>query len=112
VTALPNGQCVREGVLSVSGLPELATTGKVAVGIGLKGQKPEILVYIRRVKAEGHELAAGRLNLATVDSPSGARYFFMYFLSAFGPTSAPYTFPSASAATPSAPLVSALSWSG
>jgi hypothetical protein len=60
------GFCARERVLSVSGLPELATTGKVSVGIGLKEQKPEILVHIRRVKSEGHELASGLLSLATV----------------------------------------------
>jgi hypothetical protein len=63
---LVQGWCVRQRVLSVSGLPDLATTGKVSVGIGLKDQKPEILVHIRRVKSEGHELASGLLNLATV----------------------------------------------
>ncbi len=63
---LVQGWCARERVLSVSGLPELATTGKVSVGIGLKDQKPEILVHIRRVKAEGHELSSGLLSLATV----------------------------------------------
>jgi hypothetical protein len=58
--------CERNKVLSVSGLPELVSAGKVAVGIGLKDQKPEILVHIRRVKSEGHDLAAALLNLATV----------------------------------------------
>lgn len=58
--------CAAHGVLSVSGLPELAVQGEVAVGIGIHEQKPEILVNLKRVKIEGHELAAELLNLARV----------------------------------------------
>jgi len=58
--------CTEHGVLSVSGVPELAVRGHVAVGIGTHDQKPEILVHLKRVKAERHELAAELLNLARV----------------------------------------------
>lgn len=65
-TGLLEAFCTQNGVLSVSGVPELAVDGRVAVGIGTRDQKPEILVHLKRVKAEGHELAAELLNLARV----------------------------------------------
>lgn len=58
--------CLEKGILSVSGLPELAETGSVAIGIGSRDQKPKVLIHLRRVKAERHELAAGLLSLAEV----------------------------------------------
>lgn len=58
--------CTRNGVLTISGVAELAATGKVSVGIGTHDQKPEILIHLKRVKAEGHELAAELLSLARV----------------------------------------------
>lgn len=58
--------CTQYGVLSVSGVPELAVSGQVAVGIGTRDQKPEILVHLKRVKAEGHEFSAELLSLARV----------------------------------------------
>lgn len=58
--------CASKSALSVSGFPELAESGKVAVGIGVHEQKPQILVHLERLKVEGHWLAAELLNLARV----------------------------------------------
>lgn len=58
--------CASHGVLTVSGIPELALRGEVAIGIGIADQKPQILVHLRRLKTEGHDLAWGLLEVATV----------------------------------------------
>jgi hypothetical protein len=58
--------CERNGVLSISGNPEFVLRGDVAIGVGAKEQKPEILVHLRRVKTEGHDLSAGLLEVARV----------------------------------------------
>ena len=58
--------CEKNGLLSISGVPEFVARGDVAIGVGIKDQKPEIVVHLRRVKAEGHDLAAGLLEVARV----------------------------------------------
>ena len=58
--------CAANGVLSVTGLPELVLTGKVAIAVGLRGKRPEILVHLKRLKDEKHDIAVSLLNLARV----------------------------------------------
>jgi hypothetical protein len=58
--------CERNGLLSISGVPDFVLRGDVAIGVGTKDQKPEILVHLRRVKTEGHDLSAGLLEVAKV----------------------------------------------
>ena len=58
--------CAANGVLSVTGLPELVLTGKVAIAVGLPGKRPEILVHLKRLKDEKHDIAVSLLNLARV----------------------------------------------
>ena len=55
------------GVLSLSGAESLANTGSVSVGLTVRDNgRPEIIVHLGRLKAEGHELAAELLALAKV----------------------------------------------
>ena len=53
--------------LSVTGLPTMVEKGDVAVGIGLRDDgKPQIIVHLLQLKAEGHEFSAEMLKLAKV----------------------------------------------
>ena len=52
-------------VLTMTGVPEYVEEG-IAVGIGLRGEKPEILVNLRAAKAEGVDFHAQLLKLAKV----------------------------------------------
>lgn len=59
--------CTEHKVLSFSGSPDLADRGDVSVGLGVRGDgKPEIVVNLARLRAEGHSLAASLLSLARV----------------------------------------------
>lgn len=63
-SALVKELCAENGVLSISGLPSLAEEGDVSISIGTKGRKPQIIIHMGRVRAEGHELSAEILKLA------------------------------------------------
>jgi hypothetical protein len=56
----------KKGFLSISGVSTLAEAGHVAVGVGVAGGKPEIVVNLPRLTTEGHELSSELLNLARV----------------------------------------------
>ena len=58
--------CRERGVLSISGLPSLAKTGEVSIGVGMKSGRPEIIVNLGQVRAQGHEVSSDLLRLATV----------------------------------------------
>lgn len=54
-------------VLCISGSPALVLEGKASIGVDRKPDgKPQILVHLKRLKAEGHELSADVLRLARV----------------------------------------------
>jgi hypothetical protein len=52
--------------LSISGDPSLAASGDVSVSIGEVDARPQIIVNMSRLKAEGHELSAQLLKLAKI----------------------------------------------
>jgi hypothetical protein len=58
--------CQKNGILSITGLPSLVESGEVSVGLSVLDNKPKIIVHLRQLKAEGHELSANLLQLAKV----------------------------------------------
>jgi len=50
--------------LSISGAPALAEAGSVSIAIGIKANKPEILVNTQRLKTEGQEISSQLMALA------------------------------------------------
>lgn len=52
-------------VLTLTGVPDYVDRG-IAIGIGLSGDLPEILINLRAAKAEGADLHASLLRLATL----------------------------------------------
>ena len=58
--------CNSKKVLSISGFPALVEKGAASIGIGLKSYKPHIIVNMPSLEAEGHEISARLLKLATV----------------------------------------------
>jgi hypothetical protein len=58
--------CADNRVLSISGVPELAESGSVAVSIGEANSRPQIIVNRSRVQDEGHDFSAQLLRLAKV----------------------------------------------
>ena len=58
--------CEANRVLTISGMPKLAEKGEVSIGLGTRDNKPEIVVHLDRVKAEGHELSSELLRLSRV----------------------------------------------
>jgi hypothetical protein len=68
VPAAPLAELARgKRLLTLAGEPEAVTLGRVAVGLrrAATGQ-PEILVHLRKLAADGHELSARLLKLSTV----------------------------------------------
>jgi hypothetical protein len=60
-------QALKRKVLCISGYPALVLEGKASIGVDKKADgKPQILVHLRRLKAEGHELSSDVLRLARV----------------------------------------------
>jgi hypothetical protein len=55
-----------KGFLSISGVTSLAEAGHVAVSVGVRSGKPEIVINIPRLVTERHELSSELLNLARV----------------------------------------------
>lgn len=53
------------GALTVTGVPTYVSQG-VAVGLGLQGDRPRILVNLTSARADGADFAAGLLSLADV----------------------------------------------
>lgn len=65
-TASPKQACAQKGVLSISGVTSFAESGKVAIGLGLEGGKPKIIIHLGQLKAEGQELSADILKIARI----------------------------------------------
>ena len=58
---------LKRKVLCISGFPALVLAGNASIGVDKKADgKPQILVHLPRLKAEGHELSADLLRLARV----------------------------------------------
>ncbi len=57
--------CTEKQILTLSGVPEYIKSG-LSVGIGQKGNKPEILINLKSAKAEGSNFSSNLLKLATV----------------------------------------------
>jgi hypothetical protein len=58
--------CTEKRALSISGIPELAESGSVAVSIGEENSRPQIIVHMKRLQDEGHSFSAQLLRLARV----------------------------------------------
>lgn len=58
--------CQKNGILSITGSPALVESGEVSVGLSVLDNKPKIIVHLKQLKAEGHELSAKLLQLAKV----------------------------------------------
>lgn len=54
------------GRLLVTGVPSLVESGVAAIGVGVGGGKPVILVHLKSLRASGHKVDARILALATV----------------------------------------------
>ena len=65
-TASPKAQSASKSVLSISGVTSNVEEGKVAIGIGVEGGKPKIIINMAQLKAEGQELSADLLKIAKV----------------------------------------------
>ncbi len=56
--------CQKNGILSITGTPSLVESGDASVGLSVLDNKPKIIVHMKQLKAEGHELSANLLQLA------------------------------------------------
>jgi hypothetical protein len=65
-TPSPKAQTSSKGVLSISGVTSFVEEGKVAIGLGVEGGKPKIIINMAQLKAEGQELSADLLKIAKV----------------------------------------------
>ena len=62
----PSQQSSSKGVLSISGVTSNVESGKVAIGLGVEGGKPKIIIHMGQLKAEGQDVSADLLKIATV----------------------------------------------
>jgi hypothetical protein len=58
--------CQKNGILCITGIPSLVESGEASVGLSLLDNKPKILIHLKELKAEGHDLSANLLQLAKV----------------------------------------------
>jgi hypothetical protein len=58
--------CQKSGILTITGVPSLVESGEASVGLSVIENKPKIIVHLKQLKAEGHELSANLLQLAKV----------------------------------------------
>lgn len=59
-------QSAQKGVLSITGVASYVQDGKVAIGIGVEGGKPKIIIHMAQLKAEDQEVSADLLQIARV----------------------------------------------
>ena len=59
------GACRSAGITTVTGVPEYVETG-ISIGIGSKGERPEIVINLAASRAEGADLNAQLLKLARI----------------------------------------------
>jgi hypothetical protein len=58
--------CQKNQILSITGIPSLVENGKASIGLGVVDNRPKILVHLKKLKEEGHEVSAKLLQLAKV----------------------------------------------
>jgi hypothetical protein len=58
--------CKKNQILSITGASSLVESGNAAIGIGVEDKKPKIVVHLKELKEEGHEVSAKLLQLAKV----------------------------------------------
>jgi hypothetical protein len=58
--------CQKNGILSITGIPSMVESGEASVGLSVIENKPKIIVHLKQLKSEGHELSANLLQLAKV----------------------------------------------
>lgn len=61
-----SGLCADTKVLTISGMPALTEEGTVAVGVDWRDERPEVVVHLGRLKAEGHDISSELLRLSRV----------------------------------------------
>lgn len=62
----PKSFTAQNGILSISGVASYAESGKVAIGIGIEGGKPKIIIHIGQLKAEKQEVSTDLLKIAKI----------------------------------------------
>jgi hypothetical protein len=58
--------CEERKILSITGTKEAVENGFVSIGLGINEGKPQIVVNLKRVKAEGHQLSSQLLVVSKV----------------------------------------------
>ena len=58
--------CQKNSILCITGTPALVESGEASVGLSLLDNKPKIVIHLKELKAEGHDLSANLLQLAKV----------------------------------------------
>ena len=62
----PKQFCIKNRVLSISGVSSFVESGLVSIGLSVEGGKPSILIHKGQLKSEGHELAGEILKMAKI----------------------------------------------
>ncbi len=58
--------CEERGIFTITGVPALVETGKVAIGIGAEGGKPKVYVNVPLTRAQKQELSSDLLRVSRV----------------------------------------------
>jgi hypothetical protein len=58
--------CDERGIFTVTGVPALVASGKVAVGIGAEGGKPKVFVHLPLTRTQKQEISSELLRVARV----------------------------------------------
>jgi hypothetical protein len=62
----PKQLCIKNRILSISGVSSLVESGQVSIGLSVEGGKPKILINRGQLKEEGHVLADEVLKMAKI----------------------------------------------
>jgi hypothetical protein len=58
--------CAEYQILSITGVPALARSGKASVALGVRNAKPSIIVHLQQIKSEGQDVSASLLQIAQI----------------------------------------------
>jgi hypothetical protein len=58
--------CQKNGILSITGIPSLVESGEASVGLSVVDSKPKIVVHLKELRSEGHDLSSYLLQLARI----------------------------------------------
>lgn len=62
----PKSQSSQKKILSISGVTSYVEDGRVAIGLGVEGGKPRIIINVKQLKSEGQDLNSDILNIAKI----------------------------------------------